>query len=193
MPCPLSFYSCALANIPHQFLMHYHMVVLFFFSGAVTNEYEEKKNNIWSNKKRVSRCRHFHVFSVVVAFGSISWWSKCFKRFLKTTNYKLMARAIWWQTYGPSSVDVFDVGYRPSMWGDIQSCRDGRPVPLCPEWSSEMIFLMLSQQMSFTGLRCSLLAKRVSTIACYPKQNLPKKEKSDLSAKTPDVHNDPVI
>lgn len=29
-PCPLSFCSCALANIPHQFLMHCHMVVLFF-------------------------------------------------------------------------------------------------------------------------------------------------------------------
>lgn len=42
--CPLSFCSCALANIPHQFLMHCHMVVLFFSSGAVTNKYEKKKN-----------------------------------------------------------------------------------------------------------------------------------------------------
>lgn len=41
-PCPLSFCSCALANIPHQFLMHCHMVVLFFTSGALTYKYEKK-------------------------------------------------------------------------------------------------------------------------------------------------------
>lgn len=87
-PCPLSFCSCALANIPHQFLMHCHMVVLFFSSGAVTNKYEKKK---WSNRKRAHLCRPFHILYVAVAFGSISWWSKCFKRFLKRANYQILA------------------------------------------------------------------------------------------------------
>lgn len=29
---------------------------------------------------------------VAVAFGSISWWSKCFNRFLNRTNYQILAR-----------------------------------------------------------------------------------------------------
>lgn len=89
-PCPLSFCSCALANIPHQFLMHCHMVVLFFSSGAVTNKYEGEKK--WSNRKRVHLRRPFRMLYVAVAFGSISWWSKCFKRFLKGANYQILAR-----------------------------------------------------------------------------------------------------
>lgn len=77
----------------------------------------------------------------------------------------------------PSSGDAFDVGYRPSMWGDIQSCRDGRTVSLCPEWSWEMIFLMPSQRMSSSRLRCSHQAKWASAIGCAPKQKPPQKKK----------------
>lgn len=70
-------------------------------------------------------------------------------------------RLIWWQMYSVPNGDVLDVGYRPSVWGDIQSCWDGWPVSLCPEWSWEMIFLMLIGWMSFhtwdAGLELSII------------------------------------
>lgn len=56
--------------------------------------------------------------------------------------------------YSVPNGHVLDVGYRPSMWGDIQSCWDGWPVSLCPEWSWEMIFLMSIARISFSHLRC---------------------------------------
>lgn len=63
-PRPLSFCSCGLANIPHQFLMHCHMVVLFFSSGAVTNKYEKKKNT-----KRQQKSPSLQTFPHVICCG----------------------------------------------------------------------------------------------------------------------------
>lgn len=63
----LSFSSGALTNIPHQFLMHSHMVVLFFF------RYRNKKNFIPAD-----------IFTYAgEAFGSINWWSKRIKHFFR--------------------------------------------------------------------------------------------------------------
>lgn len=63
------------------------MVVLFFSSGAVTNKYEGGKK--MKQQEKSPSPRPFRMLYVAVAFGSISWWSKCF---LKGANYQILAR-----------------------------------------------------------------------------------------------------
>lgn len=43
-------------------------------------------------QKKSSSLQTFPRLYVVKASGSINWWSKCFKHFLKRANYQILAR-----------------------------------------------------------------------------------------------------